>query len=58
LCPISDLLRLVVQPETLIALIDHGRRLFVATSKLQAFAERIIKNFNLAPASRVYSAPI
>lgn len=35
--------------ETLTALIDQGRQLFVATSKAQIFAERIIKNFNLAP---------
>jgi phosphoglycolate phosphatase len=35
--------------ETLTALTDQGRRLFVATSKVQIFAERIIKNFNLAP---------
>jgi phosphoglycolate phosphatase len=35
--------------ETLAALIDQDRRLFVATSKLQIFAERILKNFNLTP---------
>jgi phosphoglycolate phosphatase len=35
--------------ETLAALIHPNRRLFVATSKLQTFAERIIVNFNLAP---------
>lgn len=34
--------------ETLAALIHQGRRLFVATSKLQTFAERIIDHFNLA----------
>ena len=35
--------------ETLAALIHHKRQLFVATSKLQTFAKRIVVNFNLAP---------
>ena len=35
--------------ETLAALIHHNRQLFVATSKLQTFAKRIVVNFNLAP---------
>jgi phosphoglycolate phosphatase len=34
--------------ETLAVLAGQGRRLFVATSKVQIYAERIIKDFNLA----------
>jgi phosphoglycolate phosphatase len=44
--------------ETLTALIDQGRRLFAASGKLHAFAERIIKKFNLAPTEGVFGAEL